>query len=442
MKNMNYTSDVEYETETEKKFQITRGMVLLAAIILIAIIVIVIIVLSSKGKEDETEYTIEDFNYLEKRMIDEAPNYILQKQIVLTEEEIKIDLQDLLLENGGAIDSEVQTAAKICDGYVLASKDKVEKYFSFIKCGDLFETYGYESSDDNKVTTTKKKVVKDNTKPDILLVGEKEISINVGEKYNEQGATATDNVDGDITSQIKVTGNVNVNIPGKYTLVYSVSDAAGNKNEAKRIISVMPKATTTIATSTSSNKHTTTPRTTTRRTTTRTTTKTTTTSRPTIPPTITLYGNRVINLKVGGSYKEPGYSAVDSTGKDITGDVNVSGNVNITNVGTYYVTYTVYDRYGNVASAVRTVNVKQESIAISGISITPTGATISVGDTKKLVVSFTPSNASNKTVSWSSSNPAVATVTNGVVYGKAKGSVKITAKTSNGKIATATITVR
>lgn len=440
MKNMNYTSDVEYETETEKKFQITRGMVLLAAIILIAIIVIVIIVLSSKGKGDETEYTIEDFNYLEKRMIDEAPNYILQKQIVLTEEEIKIDLQDLLLENGGTIDSEVQTAAKICDGYVLASKDKVEKYFSFIKCGDLFETYGYESSDDNKVTTTKKKVVKDNTKPDILLVGEKEISIKVGEKYNEQGATATDNVDGDITSQIKITGNVNVNIPGKYTLVYSVSDAAGNKNEAKRIISVIPKVTTTIVTSTSSNKPTTTPRTTTRKTTTRRTT--TTTSRPTIPPTITLYGNRIINLKVGASYKEPGYSAVDSTGRDITGDVNVSGNVNITNEGTYYVTYTVYDRYGNVASAVRTVNVKQESIAISGISITPNGATISVGDTKKLVVNFTPNNASNTSVSWSSSNPAVATVTNGVVYGKAKGSAKITAKTSNGKIATATITVR
>lgn len=458
MKNMNYTSDVEYETETEKKFQITRGMVLLASAILIAIIVIVIIILSSNRK-DKPEYTIEDFNSLENRMIDEAPNYVLQKQIVLTEEEIKIDLQDLLLENGGAIDSKVQTAAKICDGYVLASKDKVEKYFSFIKCGDLFETYGYENSHKDIVTTTKKTVVKDNTKPDILLIGEKEISIKVGEKYNEQGASATDNVDGDITSEIKITGNVNINVPGKYTLVYSVSDAAGNKNETTRIISVLSKATTTMRTTTTTNsstnssrittarpttarRTTSTTKATTRRTTTSTSRTTTTTARPTIPPIITLYGNRVINLKVGGSYNEPGYSAVDSTGKDITGNVNVSGNVNITKTGTYYVTYSVYDTYGNFASATRTVNVKQETIVISGISITPNRATISVGDTKTLVVGFTPSNASNKAIAWSSSNIAVATVKDGIVHGRSKGSVTITAKTINGKTATAIITVR
>ena len=44
----------------------------------------------------------------------------------------------------------------------------------------------------------------------------------------DAGASATDNVDGDITAKIVVTGEVNSSVAGTYTLTYNVSDAAGN----------------------------------------------------------------------------------------------------------------------------------------------------------------------------------------------------------------------
>ncbi|MBO6631702.1 MAG: DUF5011 domain-containing protein, partial [Psychroserpens sp.] len=46
--------------------------------------------------------------------------------------------------------------------------------------------------------------------------------------YVEQGATATDNIDGDISSSIVIGGSVNTNAAGSYQVTYDVSDAAGN----------------------------------------------------------------------------------------------------------------------------------------------------------------------------------------------------------------------
>ena len=73
-------------------------------------------------------------------------------------------------------------------------------------------------------------IVVDTTPPVIALVGEAIVRVEVGSNYEEQGATAKDSVDGDLTSQIKVTGEVDVNKLGDYELKYSVSDAAGNKS--------------------------------------------------------------------------------------------------------------------------------------------------------------------------------------------------------------------
>lgn len=430
MKNMNYTSDVEYEEKENKKFQITRGMVILVALILVAVIIIIVMILSS-DKSPKEEYTIEDFNSLEQRMAFEASNYVMQKQILLTSTNIKIDLKNLLVENGGPIDPKKQKAAQVCDGYVLARKNQIDEYNAYIKCGDMFTTYGYESNkEQTKVTTTTQKHQNDTTPPDILLIGEKEIIINVGTKFNDPGATAVDNVDGDITSNIKVSGNVNSNASGDYNLVYSVIDNAGNKSEVIRMVRVIPKATT--KTPTTSKK-------TTQKTTIKTTTRTT--ARPTSSPVITLHGKTVISLYEGETYYDPGYSAFDSLGTNITANVNVSGNVNTSVVGTYYVTYKVTDRYGNSNAATRTIYVRKKTISVNYITLTPNYKELKVGDSLKLGISIGPDNATDKSVSWLSSNPNVATVTNGIVYAKAKGRTTITVKTSNGKTDTATIVV-
>ncbi|MFT7158822.1 MAG: hypothetical protein ACI8Q1_003856, partial [Parvicella sp.] len=68
----------------------------------------------------------------------------------------------------------------------------------------------------------------DTTSPIITLNGAPTINLNVGDTYNELGATASDNADGDLTSSITITGTVDTNSAGIYTVNYNVSDAAGN----------------------------------------------------------------------------------------------------------------------------------------------------------------------------------------------------------------------
>jgi len=62
----------------------------------------------------------------------------------------------------------------------------------------------------------------------ITLIGASTINLNVGDAYNEQGATATDNFDGNLTSSIVTTGTVNTNSAGTYFVNYNVSDSSGN----------------------------------------------------------------------------------------------------------------------------------------------------------------------------------------------------------------------
>ncbi|WP_345278269.1 GEVED domain-containing protein, partial [Litoribaculum gwangyangense] len=64
----------------------------------------------------------------------------------------------------------------------------------------------------------------DTTAPVITLNGNSIINLNVGDNYNEIGATATDNVDGNITANIVIGGDiVNTNIAGSYIITYNVS---------------------------------------------------------------------------------------------------------------------------------------------------------------------------------------------------------------------------
>lgn len=80
---------------------------------------------------------------------------------------------------------------------------------------------------------------KDTTKPTINGAGN--TSITVGDQFDpKQGVTASDDTDGDITANIKITGSVDTNKPGTYELTYTVQDAAGNKTEVKRTVTVNP----------------------------------------------------------------------------------------------------------------------------------------------------------------------------------------------------------
>jgi len=71
----------------------------------------------------------------------------------------------------------------------------------------------------------------DNVAPVISLIGLERVWHAVGTTYSDLGATAIDDIDGDISDRITSTGTVDVNTLGDYTIVYSVSDEAGNRAE-------------------------------------------------------------------------------------------------------------------------------------------------------------------------------------------------------------------
>jgi uncharacterized protein YjdB len=83
------------------------------------------------------------------------------------------------------------------------------------------------------------------------------------------------------------------------------------------------------------------------------------------------------------------------------------------------------------------------SVPVTGITMSATTAAIDINTTKQLTVTIAPSNATNKNVSWSSSNAAIVTVdANGLITAQAVGTVVITATTIDGaKITTCTVTV-
>ena len=71
-------------------------------------------------------------------------------------------------------------------------------------------------------------VTEDSIAPVITLLGDAAVSIEVGDTYIDAGATAKDNYDGDITSNIVTVSNVDTAIVGSYTVTYDVADASGN----------------------------------------------------------------------------------------------------------------------------------------------------------------------------------------------------------------------
>ncbi len=87
-------------------------------------------------------------------------------------------------------------------------------------------------------------------------------------------------------------------------------------------------------------------------------------------------------------------------------------------------------------------NEKSITISVTGLSLNKTEASVSEDGQLTLTPVFTPANASNKNVSWSTSNRYVATVDNGVVTGVSAGTAVITAVSEDGKFeASCTVTV-
>ena len=160
--------------------------------------------------------------------------------------------------------------------------------------------------------------IKDTKAPVIELVANPEHFTSPVGKYQEEGFTATDNYDGDITANV-----IAEEKDGK--VIYKVADSSGNETIVERVINY----------------------------------------KDVIAPVISLSGSQSMTLYVGGKYSEAGYKATDECDGDITSKVVIEGGVNMQLAGTYTIKYTVTDSSGNSTQVKRTINVKNP-IAATG----------------------------------------------------------------------------
>lgn len=101
--------------------------------------------------------------------------------------------------------------------------------------------YTVSDSSDNTVTVVRTVNVIDTQAPRLKINGAAYTTVKLRSSYNDEGCTAIDNHDGDISDKVKSSGKVNTSVPGYYTISYSVKDSFGNKAKASRKVQVGTK---------------------------------------------------------------------------------------------------------------------------------------------------------------------------------------------------------
>lgn len=188
--------------------------------------------------------------------------------------------------------------------------------------GNYVITYTVVDSDGNTAMATRTVHVVDTTPPVITILGPNPHTVQVlSGPYPEAGATALDAVDGDVSDDIQTVSTVNTELVGTYSVTYTVFDAAGNAAQAIKTVHVVNTQDNT-------------------------------------PPVLAIQGDNPLTVEVNsGGYVDPGATAVDDVDGDISDQILTESTVDMTEVGTYTVTYTVNDSSGNGAQGVRTVHV-------------------------------------------------------------------------------------
>ena len=156
------------------------------------------------------------------------------------------------------------------------------------------------------------------------------------------------------------------------------------------------------------------------------------------PETSTLYGlNSTVKLSANVMPSNATNKAVTWSSRNTSvATVSSDGTVKAVGYGTTVITAKTVN--GLTSNCTVTVN----PIAVTGVSLNKTSLSFTgTGSSQTLTATVSPSNATNKTLTWSSSNTSVATVSNGVVKAVGFGTATITAKSNNGKTASCSVTV-
>lgn len=171
-------------------------------------------------------------------------------------------------------------------------------------------TVKYTAEGFGKKAESYRRVLVRDTKPPVITLNHEEgylASWLVG--YTEEGFSATDNYDGDLTAKV-------VRTEVDDTVYYSVVDSSGNETAVERKIEYGVSE-----------------------------------------PQIRLEGGEEITVGAAFTFTDPGFEAVDKSGNDLTSYVKVTGEVIPYELGTYTLDYYIMNEQGETASARRIVNV-------------------------------------------------------------------------------------
>lgn len=179
----------------------------------------------------------------------------------------------------------------------------------------------------------------DFTTPVLSLNGDDTMYVEVNKSFTDPGAKAIDPTEGNISSRITYVSDLDTSEPGIYFITYSVKDASGNEADpVTRVVYVVVDQT---------------------------------------PPVLSLVNpsqNPMYIEVLTPTFNDPGATAQDANDGDLTSAIQTTGEVNTFKIGTYYVTYTVQDAQGNIASETRTVIVRdQEAPTITNKEIKVVG---------------------------------------------------------------------
>ena len=257
--------------------------------------------------------------------------------------------------------------------------------------GNYTITYTATDASGNTATATRTVMMVDSTPPVITVIGASPLTVECHSSFTDSGATAVDACAGSVP--ISVSGSVNVNVPGSYTITYFATDGNGNPATASRTVTVAD----------------------------------------TTPPVITVIGASPLTIECHSSVTDPGATAVDACAGSVP--ISASGSIDVNVPGSYTITYSATDGNGNLATASRTVTL----VDTTPPTITcPANQTVNATSPAGAVVTFEEPSVSD--------NCSVASVTCSPVSGStfAVGTTTVTciATDGSGNTATCSLTVK
>ncbi|WP_347231096.1 S-layer homology domain-containing protein [Paenibacillus sp. DMB5] len=283
----------------------------------------------------------------EAKSIIEGAAFNVKKAVANSEEAVQVWLQQTISGLEGLSETDVTIGEVTFTAFQEATDDAAGS-FSFtvaLSKGEALAT----GTASGTITLPEPDV----TPPVITLNGDRVVNVKLGSDYTDAGATASDEVDGDLTDRIVTTVSsevyglteIDTARADVYTFHYNVSDVAGNKAlEVTRKVVVAEDP-------------------------------------DTVKPVITLLGEPTVELANGAAYTDAGATAADDRDGDLTGQIIATitkggqplAALDTTQAGTYLYHYNVSDAAGNAAvEVIRTVIVAEKEPPVTEPTPTPT----------------------------------------------------------------------